>query len=107
MGNRNRKRGGETLRAKTDTVARKMYDAEEDFVILDRILKLARRKKVKPTQIALAWLLHKPDITAPVLGIRKVGRLEEAIEALDLKLSEKEQKHLEEPYRPRTIQGHE
>ena len=106
-GNRNRQKGGKTLRARTDGNARQMYDSEEDFLILERVLKLARRKKVKPGQIALAWLLHQPAITAPVLGIRTVEHLEDAIEALRLTLTDQEQKYLEDPYRPRAIQGHE
>lgn len=106
-GNRDRKGSGETVRAKTDGYARDLYFTENDFDVLDRVLELANRKRVKPTQIALAWLLHKPGTTAPILGIRSIEHLEEAAQALDIKLSPEEQKFLEEPYKPHAVLGHE
>jgi aryl-alcohol dehydrogenase (NADP+) len=107
-GTRDRKGSGETLRAKTDDYAKKLYFAQDDeFEIVDRVMELAKRKGVKPTQVALAWLLHQPGITAPILGIRKVQHLEEVVEALNIKLSEEEQNYLEEPYKPHPVLGHE
>jgi aryl-alcohol dehydrogenase (NADP+) len=67
---------------------------------------LAQQKGVKPAQIALAWLLHKPGITAPIIGASKMYQLEEAIAAVDISLSGDEQAFLEEPYQPHPILGH-
>jgi len=106
-GNRTRNKGGQTLRAKTDAHAKQMYYSEEDFDVSARVLKLAKRKKVKPTQVALAWLLHKPGITAPVLGIRTLEHLDDAVAALDLDLSADDQKYLEMPYKPHAVLGHQ
>lgn len=106
-GNRDRKGNGETLRAKTDDYARKLYFADQDFVVLDCVQEIAKRKNLKAIQIALAWVLHQPDITSPILGIRTIAHLEDAIEALGIELSKEEQKYLEEPYKPRPVLEHE
>ncbi|MFQ5825148.1 MAG: aldo/keto reductase [bacterium] len=106
-GNRDRKGGGETLRAKTDGYARKLYFAENDFMILDLVFELAKRKNVKPIQIALAWILHQPGITSPIVGTSKIEHLEDLVAALEIKLSIDEQRYLEEPYKPRPVSEHE
>jgi len=72
-----------------------------------RVVELAQKRSVKPTQIALAWLLHQPGVTAPIIGASKIEHLKEAVEAVDLKLSDEERKYLEEPYTPHTILGHQ
>ncbi len=105
-GNRNRESDGETLRAKTDDYARKLYYAEEDFAVVDRVLELARGRDVKPTQIALSWLMHKPGVTSPIIGTGTIEHLEDASAALNIELSEEEQKYLEEPYKPHAVLGH-
>jgi aryl-alcohol dehydrogenase-like predicted oxidoreductase len=105
----NRKRNMEdapTARAKTDGFAHQMYYQETDFDVVDRVVELAIQKGVKPAQIALAWLLHKPGITAPIIGASKMYHLEEAIAAVDIKLSAEEIASLEEPYQPHPILGH-
>jgi aryl-alcohol dehydrogenase (NADP+) len=61
---------------------------------------------VSPSQIALAWLLHKPGITAPIIGASKMFQLEESVAALEIRLSEEEIKSLEEPYQPHPVLGH-
>ncbi len=105
---RDRKGYGETLRAKTDDYTKKLYFSQQDeFEIIDRVVELATRKGVKPAQVALSWLWHQPGITAPVLGIRTIQHLEEAVAALQVELSEEERKYLEEPYSPHPILGHE
>jgi len=71
-GNRTRQKGGETIRAKTDGYAHRLYYAEGDFAIVDRVVELADRHAVKPAQIALAWLLHKPGVTPPIVGARQL-----------------------------------
>ncbi|MDK2407612.1 aldo/keto reductase [Aphanizomenon sp. PH219] len=105
-GNRRKEGYGETVRAKTDEFAHNLYYQESDFKIVDRVVDLAQKRGVKPTQIALAWLLHKPGVTSPIIGASKIEHLKDAVEALDLVLSEEEIKLLEEPYQPHPILGH-
>jgi len=105
-GNRSKEGYGETLRAKTDEFAHNLYYQESDFQVVDRVVELAQKRVVKPAQIALAWLLHKPGVTAPIIGASKIEHLKDAVEAVDLLLSEEEIKLLEEPYQPHPILGH-
>ena len=80
-GNRRGADRGETTRAKTDDFAHKLYYSDADFTIADRVGELAARAGVKPTQIALAWLLAKPGVTAPIIGASKPPHLDEAVAA--------------------------
>lgn len=105
-GNRTRTDEGATLRAKTDDYARKLYYADDDFTVVDRVVELAQQRGVKPTQIALAWLLNKPGVTSPIIGVRTNDQLEELMPALEIKLTEQEMQLLEEPYRPHAVLGH-
>jgi aryl-alcohol dehydrogenase (NADP+) len=105
-GNRSRSENGETVRAKTDDFAHHLYYRETDFVIADRVASLANARGVSPAQIALAWLLHKPGITAPIIGASKMFQLEEAVAAIEIHLSEEEIRSLEEPYQPHPVLGH-
>lgn len=104
----NRKPEGEaaTARAKVDSFAEDMYFEPEDFAVVDRVIDLAAQRGVSPAQIALAWLLHKPGVTAPIIGASKMRHLEEAVAAVDIDLSEDEIALLEEPYRPHRVLGH-
>src|SRR5205814_3763980 len=77
-------RGGETVRARTDDFAHELYYTDADFTIADRAVELARRRGMKPTQIALAWLLARPGVTAPIVGASKPPHLDEAVAALDV-----------------------
>ncbi len=105
-GNRRGDQRGETVRAQTDDFAHQMYYAETDFTIADRAAEIARRRGVKPTQVALAWLLAKPGVTAPIVGASKLAHLDEAVAALELRLDAEELAFLEEPYQPHPILGH-
>ena len=105
-GNRNKKDWGETLRAKTDDYAQKLYYQDSDFEIAKRVGELAQRHGVSPMQIALAWILHQPGIAAPIIGASRLQHLEEAAGALEISLDPAELKLLEEPYRPREVLGH-
>jgi 1-deoxyxylulose-5-phosphate synthase len=105
-GNRRGEDHGETVRARTDDFAHSLYYAETDFTIADRVVELARRRDVKPTQIALAWLLAKPEVTAPIIGASKLPHLDQAVAALDIRLDAGELTFLEEPYQPHLILGH-
>ncbi len=106
----NRKREGgtpATKRAQTDQFARNMYFREDDFKVADAVEKLANQRDVTPTQIACAWILQAPGVTAPIVGATKTHHLSEIFAAVDVKLSAEEVAALEEPYRPHPILGHE
>ncbi|HWF09280.1 MAG TPA: aldo/keto reductase [Bryobacteraceae bacterium] len=105
-GNRTKEDYGETVRAKTDEFSRRQYYSEQDFAIVDRITQVAKARGVNNAQIALAWVLQQPGITAPIVGASKPGQLEDAVAALDIKLDPEELKLLTELYRPRAIMGH-
>ncbi|MBD2020877.1 aldo/keto reductase, partial [Leptolyngbya sp. FACHB-36] len=105
-GNRQQQGYGSTIRAKTDDFAHKLYYQESDFQVVDRVIELAQNHGVPPAQIALAWLLHQPSVTAPIIGASKPGHLEDAIAAVDLHLTDDEQAQLEQPYTPHPILGH-
>jgi 1-deoxyxylulose-5-phosphate synthase len=96
----------ETVRAKTDDFAHNMYFSEVDFTVAGRVDELAERRGVKPAQIALAWMLHKPGITSPIIGATKMYQLEESVAALDIVLSADEIAFLEECYEPHRVLGH-
>jgi aryl-alcohol dehydrogenase (NADP+) len=105
-GNRHRQGGGDTARAQGDDMAQDYYFEDSDFAVADRVTALASKQDVSPSQIALAWLLHKPGITAPVIGSTKMEHLEEAVGALEVTLDDDEMAALEEPYQPHRVLGH-
>jgi aryl-alcohol dehydrogenase-like predicted oxidoreductase len=104
----NRTREGErlTTRAKTDEFGESLYTPDIDFTVVDRAADVAAARGVTSAQIALAWLLHKPGVTAPIVGATKVEQLDDAIAAEQLSLSADEIARLEEPYVPHAISGH-
>ena len=105
-GNRSKQDYGATTRAKTDEYAQKLYYDDSDFVVVERVTEIARKRGVSNSQVALAWILQQPGITAPIVGASKMSHLEEAVAALQLKLDDAELKALSEPYRPHTVLGH-
>jgi aryl-alcohol dehydrogenase (NADP+) len=105
-GNRKRSGGGETIRASSDDYAARLYFREEDFIVAERVQDVAQNRGVTGSQIALAWLLNKPHIAAPIIGATKLEHLEQSIAALEIDLSEDEVKSLEEPYQPHPVLGH-
>jgi len=105
-GNRRPEDRGETVRAKTDAFAHEMYYADSDFVIADRVAEVAAGRGVKPAQVALAWLLAKPVVTAPIIGVSKMPQLDDALAALDIRLEPDEIARLEQPYQPHVVLGH-
>jgi len=96
----------QTIRAQTDDYAKSMYYRENDYKTLDRVLELAKRRGVTPAQVSMAWMLHKPGITAPIIGASKMSHLEEAVQSLEIELSSEEMSFLEEPYQPHPVLGH-
>ncbi|MDH5605291.1 MAG: aldo/keto reductase [Anaerolineae bacterium] len=105
-GNRTKEKSGETARAKSDDFARSLYFKETDFEIVERATAMAKKKGVTPAQIALAWLLHKPGVAAPIVGATKMAHLEQAVSALEIGLSDEEMTELEELYQPHEVLGH-
>lgn len=105
-GNRTQDKSGPTKRSKSDGFAHQLYYQEEDFAVVDRVVELAERHRVKPAQIALAWMLHKPGITSPIIGASKMPHLAEAVAALEIELSAEDVAYLEQPYVPHSILGH-
>ena len=104
-GNRTREKN-ETTRARTDQYAHHLYYSDADFDVVDAVKEVANERGVKPAQIALAWLLHKPGVTSLIIGATKMHQLDELIAALDIKLSEEEIARLEAPYVPHEIRDH-
>jgi aryl-alcohol dehydrogenase-like predicted oxidoreductase len=104
----NRTRSGErnTTRSGSDPFSDSLYAKESDFDVVDRVGQVAEDRGVPSAQVALAWLLHKPGVTAPIVGATKPGHLQDALAAEQLKLSEQEIARLEEPYLPHPVLGH-
>jgi aryl-alcohol dehydrogenase-like predicted oxidoreductase len=98
-----------TVRSQTDDYAKSLYGGttEADGRVLARVQSLAATRGVPPARIALAWLLHKPGVVAPIIGASKPQHLEDAVAALSIKLTAEEIKMLEEPYVPHPVAGHE
>ena len=104
-GNRNTENRGETIRAKTDDFAQKLYYRPSDFTVVDRLTEIANKRGVQNSQVALAWILSKPGVSAPIIGASKMTHLDQAIDALKIHLDESEIKALEEPYEPHPVLG--
>jgi aryl-alcohol dehydrogenase-like predicted oxidoreductase len=96
-----------TTRAQTDQFADSLYVPELDFPVVDRAGEVAAARGVSAAQVALAWLLHKPGVTAPIVGATKLAHLEDALAAEQLSLSTDEIARLEEPYVPHSVSGHD
>ena len=104
----NRTRSGEklTTRAKTDGFGDVLYKPEIDFAVVDRATEVAAELGVSSARLALAWLLHRPGVTAPIVGATKLEHLEDALAAEQLELSQDVIERLEEPYVPHAVAGH-
>jgi aryl-alcohol dehydrogenase (NADP+) len=105
-GNRRKEDFGETVRSKTDPYAHGMYYQPADFTVVDRVGEIACARGVPNAQVALAWILQQPGVTAPIVGASKMQHLEDAVAALSLKLDERELQALAEPYQPHRVLGH-
>lgn len=98
---------GDTARARTDEYAHKMYYQAPDAAVIARVAEVASRRGASMAQVALAWLLGRPGVVAPIIGASRMEHLEEALAALDLELETDVRSALEEPYRPHPVLGHE
>ena len=98
-----------TLRSETDQIQKMKYDAsaEIDRAIVERVAEIAEKQGVSRTQIALAWLLQKDPVAAPIVGATKIAHLTEAVGALSVKLTPEEVTYLEASYVPHRIVGHQ
>lgn len=105
-GNRSATRQDETTRSRSDEFAHSLYYQESDFQVVDAVSQVAAERGVKPAQAALAWMLGKPYVTAPIIGASKLYQLEEAVAATEIRLTDKEVKALEAPYVPHRVLGH-
>jgi 1-deoxyxylulose-5-phosphate synthase len=106
VGNRRKEGKGDTTRAKSDDFAHQLYYRDSDFAVVDRVTQIAQQRGVDNAQIALAWLLHHPGVTAPIVGASRMQHLEDAIQALEVKLTGEELQALAEPYEPHPVLGH-
>ncbi len=104
----NRTRSGErrTTRSETDDFTNYLYNQPTDFDVVERVAEVAAERGVPSAQVALAWLLHRSGVTAPIVGATKPGHLADALAAEQLTLDEAEVARLEEPYAPHPVLGH-
>ncbi len=93
-GSTSRSQGGDRVRTQS------LYKGEMDFKIADRVVELADKYGKAPAQISLAWLLNKPEIHAPIVGVSRIDQLEQLVEAVDITLDPADVTYLEELYRP-------
>jgi 1-deoxyxylulose-5-phosphate synthase len=94
-----------TTRSSTDPFLDSLYRPDLDFPVIDRVAEAARERGVSPARIALAWLLHKPGVTGPIVGATKLTHVEDALAAESLSLTDEELLQLEEPYVPHPVSG--
>ncbi len=106
-GTRTRENIEPTLRAREDEYTREIYRPEADFDVIDRLIEVSAERGDDPTSVALAWMLQKPVVVAPIIGTTKMEHLDAALAAVDVKLSQEEIKRLEELYVPHEVQGHQ
>ena len=97
---------GNTERARTDEFSPRLYFRDADFKVVDTVSEIAKARGLSNMQVALAWVLKNPAITAPIIGASKLGHLEDAVSALDVKLSDEEVKALEAEYQPKPVLDH-
>ena len=105
-GNRTREGERRTTRSDSDPFTDHLYSQPTDFDVVERVGEVAAERSVPPAQVALSWLLHKPGVTAPIVGATKLEHLEDALAAEQLSLDEEEIARLEEPYAPHPVLGH-
>ncbi len=105
-GNRQRGRRDATLRERHDQYGHDLYYTDADYEIADRVVAVAAARGVKPIQIALAWVLGRPGVAAPIVGVTKLEQFDDLVAGLDVNLSDEDCRRLEEPYQPHPVLGH-
>ncbi|MEW6707229.1 MAG: aldo/keto reductase [Pseudomonadota bacterium] len=108
-GNRGRgdQQGGATSRAQTDDIAQSYYYRDSDFQIVERLKAMAAERGVSAATLAYAWLLHQPGVTAPIVGASKLPQFDDAVAAVELRLSAEELQQLSQGYEPHPVLGHQ
>jgi len=96
-----------TKRAETDEFGKRLYRNDSDFAVSDAVAKVAKQRGMSPTQIACAWIVQAPGVSAPIIGATKTHHLKELIEAVEIKLNAEEIAAIEEPYQAHQVVGHE
>ncbi len=99
--------GAATKRAETDQFAKNFYQREDELAVAEAAEKIAQARGVTSTQIACAWILQAPGVTAPIIGATKTQHLKQLFDAVEIKLTPEEVAELEKPYQPHPIIGHE
>ena len=105
-GNRNRQGERRTARAGDDPLSDERYHSDADFDVADRLTEVAAERGAPPAQVALAWLLSRPGVTAPIVGATRLGHITDALAASQLTLTGEEARRLEQPYVPHPVLGH-
>jgi 1-deoxyxylulose-5-phosphate synthase len=105
-GNRGRQGERRTARAGDDPLSDERYSSPSDFDVVDRLAEVAAARGAPPAQVALAWLLSRPAVTAPIVGATRLGHISDALAAVQLTLTDEEVRCLEEPYLPHRVLGH-
>src|SRR4029078_10811815 len=100
-----RRRGdfGDTVRAKTDDYMKKLYYTDPDFALVEKISEVARSRGIANVQVALAWVLQQPGITAPIIGVTKLEQLDQLVGSLEIKLDDAERSTLSNAYQPHEV----
>ncbi len=106
-GNRRRGQKDATARERTDEYGHGLYYRDDDYAVAERVSEVAASKCVLPIQVALAWVLRQPAVTAPIIGASRLEQLDQLVAGLDVKLTDEEAASVEEPYRPHAVLGHE
>jgi aryl-alcohol dehydrogenase (NADP+) len=107
VGNRHPAGGDDdTIRTKTDRFARQHFYKPHDYAVVDRLTELAKARGVSNSRLALAWVLHQPGITSPIISPTKPGQMADLVAALDVKLTTEELRLLAEPYVPHAVTFH-
>ncbi|HME63382.1 MAG TPA: aldo/keto reductase [Streptosporangiaceae bacterium] len=105
-GNRGRQGERRTARAGDDPLSDERYSSPSDFDVVDRLAEVAAARGAPPAQVALAWLLSRPAVTAPIVGATRLGHISDALAAVQLTLTDEEVRRLEELYLPHRVLGH-
>jgi aryl-alcohol dehydrogenase (NADP+) len=105
-GNRRRGRKDATPREEHDDYGHNLYYTDADYDIAERVVETAKNKGVLPVQVALAWIVQRPGVVAPIIGATKLEQLDQLVAGLDVKLTDDEVKNLEERYQPHRVLGH-
>jgi aryl-alcohol dehydrogenase (NADP+) len=105
-GNRQRGRQDATRREQHDEYGHTLYYQDADYAVADRVVEVAAARGVRPIQVALAWVMRQPGVTAPIIGASKLEQLDQLVEATSLVLTDEETRALEAPYQPHRVLGH-